>query len=484
MDTQLSLVSLLRRTFWISSVAIAAIALTVIGVAMVQRATDQTSQASRELVATARRAELLALDRETGVRGYLLTGDSSSLEPDITARTQLRALLDSLVQLSAANPDQQRRAQAFVNAINRWDSTFATPAIAQRAKLRAGEELTAFGAGGLAGKLLFDDVRTRYAEFDADEERLYRERTARAKWLQTVNVAVAISGLVALGLILAMLRTRTAAQAEAIIERQTQLEEQATELEEQASELEEQATELESQTEELQDTVKELARKNDELNAFSSSVAHDLRSPLRSIDGFSHLLLSDYAHRLDDDGRNALTRIRTNAQRMGELIDGLLTLARVSGGELRKNTINFTEIAEAAGDDLLRGLPADRSIDYIVHRNLDARGDTRLLRVAIQNLVDNAFKFTRQRSDARVEVGSTAIDGQPVFFVSDNGVGFDMRYANKLFGAFERLHDDPTYEGTGIGLATVRRIIERHGGKLWAESEPGRGATFYFTVAP
>jgi signal transduction histidine kinase len=298
-----------------------------------------------------------------------------------------------------------------------------------------------------------------------------------------VNVIVAVVGLLLLGLTLAALRGRVSVQAETLVERQTQLEEQATELEEQASELEEQATELEAQTEELQDTVRELGRKNEELNAFSSSVAHDLRSPLRSIDGFSHLLLADYGERLDDAGVSALKRIRVNAQRMGELIDGLLSLARVSGGELRMTDVNLTELASGAADDIRRGLADDRNINVVIQSGLSARGDSRLLRVAVHNLVDNAIKFTRPRTDARVEVGSKLVDGQHAFFVTDNGVGFDMRYANKLFGAFERLHDDPAYEGTGIGLATVRRIVERHGGRLWAESQPGRGATFYFTVA-
>jgi light-regulated signal transduction histidine kinase (bacteriophytochrome) len=266
------------------------------------------------------------------------------------------------------------------------------------------------------------------------------------------------------------------------VERQSQLEEQAVELEEQASELEQQATELEAQTEELQDTVQELGRKNEELNSFSSSVAHDLRSPLRSIDGFSHLLMTDYGTALNDGGKDALRRIRSNAQRMGELIDGMLTLARVGGAAMRKAQVDLTEIAAITGDDLLRALPADRAMDYVVQPGLSVRADPRLVRIVVHNLVENAFKFTRERSDARIEIGATDHSGERTYFVSDNGIGFDMRYAGKLFAAFERLHDDSTYEGLGIGLATVRRIIDRHGGKLWAESTPGRGATFYFTL--
>ena len=477
------LVSLLRRTFWLSLVTIGGIGFTVIAVALAQRSQERWTEHSRDVVRLARKAQLYALDRETGVRGFLLTGDSATLQPDFAARAPLAATVDSLVRLTADNPPQQRRAAAFAAAIARWDSTFALPAIAQRALRGTGSIETAFGSGGFAGKLLFDDVRMRFAEFENEEEALYRSRRSTTLRLQYLSVVVAVVGLLLLGLTLAALRRRVALQADALVERQGQLEEQATELEEQASELEEQATELEAQTEELQDTVRELGRKNEELNSFSSSVAHDLRSPLRSIDGFSHLLLTDYSERLDDAGVSTLKRIRVNAQRMGELIDGLLSLARVSGGELRMASVNLSELASGVAEDIRRGLPDERKVDVAVQSGLSTRGDARLLRVAVHNLVENAVKFTRPRNDARVEVGSKLVDGHHAFFVTDNGVGFDMRYADKLFGAFERLHDDPAFEGTGIGLATVRRIVERHGGRLWAESEPGRGATFYFTIA-
>jgi signal transduction histidine kinase len=168
---------------------------------------------------------------------------------------------------------------------------------------------------------------------------------------------------------------------------------------------------------------------------------------------------------------------------MGELIDGLLSLARVSAGELRRGDVNLSEVAAASGEEIQRTMPPDRRVEYVVHPSLSTVGDVRLLRVAVHNLVDNAFKFTRSRANARIEVGAQIVDGYRTFFVADNGVGFDMRYAAKLFGPFERLHDVSAYEGTGIGLATVRRIVERHGGRVWAESEPGRGATFYFTLA-
>ena len=477
-----AIVPLLRRSFWISLVVITAIIGMVVVVAIAENNRERWTQHSREMMRLARRSHILALDRETAVRGFVISGDSVSLGPEIAGRVPLAATVDSLIRGTADNPTQQQRAIAYAAAIARWDSAFAMPAIAARVR-GAGVVTAAFGANALAGKLLFDDIRTRFAEFEAEEERLYRARSRATAVLELVNVIVAVVGLAVLAAMLVALRRRAVSQAGALIERQTQLEEQATELEEQATELEEQATELEVQTEALQETVKELGQKNDELNAFSASVAHDLRSPLRSIDGFSHMLLADYAQRLDDSGLNALKRIRANAQRMGELIDGLLSLARVSAGELRRGDVDLSEVAAASGEEIQRTMPPDRRVEYVVHPSLSTVGDVRLLRVAVHNLVDNAFKFTRSRANARIEVGAQIVDGYRTFFVADNGVGFDMRYAAKLFGPFERLHDVSAYEGTGIGLATVRRIVERHGGRVWAESEPGRGATFYFTLA-
>jgi signal transduction histidine kinase len=475
------LVPLLRRTLWISIVTIGAIGLSVLAVAIAQRSRDRWTQHSRDVVRLARRAQLLAVDRETGVRGFLLTGDSASLAPDAGARVPLGAALDSLVRMTGDNPSQQDRARSYAAAIARWDSVFATPVLARRLTLDDSARLALVAGGRLAGKLLFDDVRRRFTELESEEERLYRRRRDVATMLQTMNVVISVIGLAILAVMLAVLRGRAARQAAALVDRQALLEEQATELEEQASELQQQAAELEAQTEDLQQTINELARRNDDLNAFSASVAHDLRSPLRSIDGFSHMLATDYGDRLGSGGVGTLDRIRANAQRMGEMIDGLLGLARVSGAELRKTSVNLSDIASAVGDEV-RSLSPDRGVEYVVQPGLTARGDSRLLQVAIRNLVENAFKFTRTQRAARIEVAAKRIDGEHVFLVADNGIGFDMRYADKLFGEFERLHDDGAYEGTGVGLATVRRVIERHGGRIWADARPGRGATFYFTI--
>jgi PAS domain S-box-containing protein len=220
---------------------------------------------------------------------------------------------------------------------------------------------------------------------------------------------------------------------------------------------------------------------NRELEAFSYSVAHDLRAPLRSIDGFSQALLEDYHDKLDDEGRAHLKRVRNAAQRMALLIDDLLKLSRLTRAELHRELIDLSALARSTGDKLAELTPG-RSVDLRVAEGLSAHGDARLLGVVIENLLDNAWKFTRQRAPARIEFGVEDVDGASAFFVRDNGVGFDMSYVDKLFGVFQRLHAVHEYEGAGIGLATVQRVVHRHGGRTWANAELDHGATFYFTL--
>jgi signal transduction histidine kinase len=233
----------------------------------------------------------------------------------------------------------------------------------------------------------------------------------------------------------------------------------------------------------LQHNVSELRALNDELAAFAYSVSHDLRAPLRSIDGFSQILLEDKGEALGDDGRQHLERVRAAATRMGALIDDMLLLSRLTRDEMSPRSVDLTALARAVVDDLREREP-QRTVEFESNGTLPARGDERLLRIALTNLLANAWKFTRGRDPAHVRFGLETRAGEPVFFVKDDGVGFDMRYSQKLFGAFQRLHNTRDFEGTGIGLATVQRIVHRHGGRVWAESEVGKGATFYFTLPP
>lgn len=247
-------------------------------------------------------------------------------------------------------------------------------------------------------------------------------------------------------------------------------------------------TERKLQSEHIQTLNEHLANRsaeleviNRELESFSYSVSHDLRAPLRAMDGFSSTLLTDYGDKLDDRGRDRLLRVRSAAQKMANLIDDLLNLSRVSRTELAWEQVDLTDLARATFAELQQASP-QRQVSCHVAENLNATGDRRLLGIVLTNLLNNAWKFTASRNPAVIEVGRDELETEPVFFVRDNGAGFDMAYAGKLFGAFQRLHDAGEFPGTGIGLATVQRVIHKHGGRIWAESAVDSGATFYFTL--
>jgi PAS domain S-box-containing protein len=225
----------------------------------------------------------------------------------------------------------------------------------------------------------------------------------------------------------------------------------------------------------------ELTAVNKELEAFTYSVSHDLRAPLRSIDGFSQALLEDYAEVLDANGQDYLRRVRAASQRMGQLINDLLKLSRVTRHEMHYARVDLSALAGEIAVELRETQP-ERQVEFVIAEGLVANGDARLLRLVLENLLGNAWKFTSKHPRARIEFGAAQIEGKTTYFVHDDGAGFDMAYADKLFGAFQRLHSATEFEGTGVGLATVQRIIHRHGGQVWAEAELDRGATFYFTL--
>ncbi|MGZ5602291.1 MAG: ATP-binding protein, partial [Methylobacter sp.] len=220
---------------------------------------------------------------------------------------------------------------------------------------------------------------------------------------------------------------------------------------------------------------------NHELEAFSYSVSHDLRAPLRAVDGFSRILLDEYADQLDDTGRDRLRRVRAAAQRMAMLIDDMLKLSRITRSELKRENIDLSALANEVIDELRKQEPG-RTVQCTIQAGIIAWGDARLLHIVLDNLLGNAWKFTSKCADAHIEFGMQKQGDESVYFVRDNGAGFDMAYAEKLFGAFQRLHDASEFPGTGIGLATAQRVIHKHGGRIWAEGEVGKGATFYFTL--
>jgi light-regulated signal transduction histidine kinase (bacteriophytochrome) len=247
--------------------------------------------------------------------------------------------------------------------------------------------------------------------------------------------------------------------------------------------------------------IAQLEAANRDLEAFSNSVSHDLRAPLRAIDNFSKILLEDYGNTLDAQGQHYLQRVRTATTHMQQLIDDLLNLSRATHREIWLQAVDLSALASRVAAQLRKTEPG-RQVEFVIEPDVLVEGDTRLLHVALENLLGNAWKYTAKHPRARIEFGKifdfrlpicdsgsgSEIESQesqienPVFFVRDDGAGFDMAYADKLFGVFQRLHGEAEFEGTGIGLTTVQRIIHRHGGEIWAEGAMERGATFYFTL--
>ena len=231
----------------------------------------------------------------------------------------------------------------------------------------------------------------------------------------------------------------------------------------------------------LQQRTAALEAANSELEAFNYSVAHDLRAPLRGIDSFSQLLIDKHSQQLDEEGLAYLDRVRGAAARMSQLIDALLTLAQVGRGELQPIELDFSYLVQAVASEIAAA-NSERSVRVAVAPGMRAYGDPRLVRIVVGNLLENAWKFTGRRKRPAIEVGPVQNTTQPTYYVRDNGAGFDPAYASRLFAAFQRLHADREFPGTGIGLAIVHRVISRHGGKVWADSRPEHGATFYFSL--
>lgn len=278
------------------------------------------------------------------------------------------------------------------------------------------------------------------------------------EWHGDLFVYGALFGSAALALLmLSLLAQRTAHQAE-IRERNAILEQRVLE------------------------RTAELNAANQELEAFTYSASHDLRAPLRGIDGFAKVLEEDYAERLDEEGKDALHRVRAAAQRMAELIDSLLSLSRLTRSDMNLEVVDLSALARSVADELKAG-DTGRNAVFEIAPKLEVHGDKRLLAVLFENLLGNAWKFTGKHASARIEFGVTVADGKPAYFVRDDGAGFDMAHATKLFAPFQRLHSVTDFPGTGIGLATVRRIVQRHGGRVWAEGAVDQGATFYFTLS-
>jgi PAS domain S-box-containing protein len=240
-------------------------------------------------------------------------------------------------------------------------------------------------------------------------------------------------------------------------------------------------TDIKRAEEALKKYTNELEAANKELESFAYSVSHDLRTPLRTLDGFSEMVVMEYGDKLDETGKNYLNRIRKAGQTMAQLTEDILKLSRITRAEMHRDEIDLSEMAKSITEELKAAQP-QRQAEFIVASGIMVKGDKALLEILLRNLLENSWKYTGQRLNAKIEVGMISQIEKEVYYIKDNGIGFDMKYYDKLFQPFQRLTTDKAYSGTGIGLATAQRVIRRHGGKIWAESEVGKGTTFYFTI--
>ncbi len=417
-----------------------------------------------------------AKDAETGTRGYLLTGEDKYLQPYQDALHDLPVELDRFHSLTSDNPSQQQRI-AGMRAVIEQRLSLLQQSIDLR-RTGSVDTLHAFILNG-TGKAEMDHLRGIADGMETEEGRLLAIRTASAEANSTrARTAVGLASLLDLLLIVLAFRYF-------LHERNLRLQNERTakDLALSREELVQRSEEINALNTTLEERVKlrtaELESINRELEAFSYSVSHDLRAPLRTIDGFSLALEEDYAEAVGDTGRDYIHRVRTGVQRMGGLIDALLQLSRITRAEINRESFPFSELAAAVAAGLREENPA-RDITFHIEPNLTAEADPKLLQVALENLLGNAVKFSAKQPAAVVDFGWDK--EKKAWFVRDNGAGFDMHYADKLFNAFNRLHGDKDFKGSGIGLATVARVIHRHHGTIWADSVIDHGATFWFTL--
>jgi signal transduction histidine kinase len=375
---------------------------------------------------------------------YIRGDEASQLTPQMVAMVDARRGLLALIN-SATTPDRERMATAFADARASQRTALLVDIILALATLA----LMAL----LSGRLIRRTVRSLQAVSDGVE------RLARGDFATPIEVPAGdeIGDL--------------AREANRTADRLRDYREQA----------DREAQRAQTALVETRRQAQAAEAANKELEAFSYSVSHDLRGPLRGIAGFSQALVEDETDRLSPKGRDYLNRVRAGAQRMGELIDDLLRLSRVTRADLKKERVDLSALAGVVAGELRKANPT-REVNVIIEPNATATADPRLVRIVLENLLGNAWKFTAKKSAATIELGTRVDDGTRVYFIRDNGAGFDMQYAERLFGAFQRLHSDKEFAGTGVGLATVQRIVVRHGGRIWAEGAVGKGATFQFTL--
>jgi signal transduction histidine kinase len=417
-----------------------------------------------------------AKDAETGERGYLITGDPAFLEPYNNAERDMPGDLDTFQHLTADNPSQQDR-----GAKMRAHLAIRNQLLHDAIQIRQGGSTMAQAALSVTGpgKVEMDTIRAIAKDMQAEEYRLLTVRLAESRQAD-IRTRITIAFATALDIILLVVMSRYLYR-ERELRRATEL--QAVELREANVKISASIAEINEFNKTLDLRVKqrtaELEATNRELEAFSYSVSHDLRAPLRTVDGFSLALEEDYSDAVDAAGKDFIRRIRGGVQRMGQLIDALLQLSRITRAELDSSNFDLSAVANSVAANLLQE-NSDRAIEFRIQPGLHTTGDPHLIRIALENLFGNSVKFTSKRPTSLIEFGWD--QEREAYFVRDNGAGFDMLYADRLFSAFHRLHGDKDFKGSGIGLATVSRIIHRHHGKISALSQVDNGATFFFSL--
>lgn len=408
---------------------------------------------SYNVVVTTNKLESDLLNAETSARGYIITGLENYLEPYDSALLTINKNFQGLQELTRDNRAQQERLLAMKTLI---DAKLVV--LKNNIMLRREKGLTAAveGVATQKGEQIMDSIRKIMTDIQAEEVSLRQIRLDNTDQTVSKVKAILIWGGI-LGFLLYLLVNYIISKYVMgnLIEKPLLARERMA--------------------------LDEALKANKEMEAFSYSVSHDLRAPLRAIDGFTQILVEDYGGKLDDEGKRVASVIRASTVQMGKLIDDLLSFSHLGRQEVKKNPVVMHALVNEVYKELKKAAP-EKNIEFIVSEIPDTKADIDMIRVVWTNLISNAIKFTSKNEKPKIEVGSSSDNTTSTYFVRDNGAGFDMKYIKKLFGVFQRLHSTEEFEGTGVGLANVKRVIERHDGKVWAEAKVGEGATFYFTL--
>ena len=417
-----------------------------------------------------------AKDAEIGTRGYLLTGDARYLSAYERARSDAPKELDDFTRLTSDNAHQLPNAQAMRHVLEQRFAMLQGSVDARRDRGFDPARAMVISGNGLAESTRLRDIANA---METEERRLLTLRQQN-EYRNGMMAYFAVGLASFLSVLLLIIVSRNLVR-----ERDLRIASEATTLELSAANVQivSTAAQIKSLNAELEDRVRlrtaELESTNRELEAFSYSVSHDLRAPLRTIDGFSLALEEDFHDVVGEAGRDYIARVRSGVQRMGGLIDALLQLSRITRAEISRADVDVSAVVETVAGNLREENPA-QVLHFQIEPQMHANADPHLLQVAFENLLGNAVKFSSRKPESQISISFDK--AKEAFLVEDNGAGFDMHYASKLFNAFNRLHGDKDFKGSGIGLATVARVVRRHHGRIWAESQVGHGARFWFTL--